>query len=57
MNQEGRKQMELLEQTINLFKQKVAAKDSLIREQKKAIQALERHIEELSGLLDKILKP
>lgn len=57
MNQEEKKHMELLEQAIVLFEQEVKAKDALIQEQKKVIQAQEQHIDKLSGLLNKILKP
>lgn len=57
MNQEEKKQMELLEQAVGLLQQEVDAKDALIHEQKKVIRAQERHIHELSGLLNQILKP
>lgn len=57
MNHEEKKQMELLEQAVALLQQEVETKDTLINEQKKMIQMQERHIGELSGLLNKILKP
>lgn len=56
MNQEEKKQMELLEQAIDLFQQEVEAKDALIQEQLKVIQAQERHIDKLTGLLNKIFE-
>ena len=49
--------MELLEHTVDLFEREVDAKDALIREQAKMIRSLERHIEELKGLMNEILKP
>lgn len=53
----GRKKyIELLEQTIDFFQQEVEAKDALIREQKKVIQAQEKHIDKLTGLLNKIFE-
>ncbi|WP_291765044.1 hypothetical protein [Blautia sp.] len=56
MNQEEKKQMELLEQAIDLFQQEVEAKDALIQEQLKVIQAQEQHIDKLTGLLNKIFE-
>ena len=56
MNQEEKKYVNFLEQAINRFEQEVKAKDALIQEQAKVIQAQERHIDELSGLLNKIFK-
>lgn len=56
MNQEEKKHMELLEHTIDLFQQEVEAKDALIREQKKVIQAQEKHIDKLTDLLNKIFE-
>lgn len=56
MNQEEKKHMELLEQTIDLFQQEVEAKDALIMEQKKMIQAQEKHIDKLTDLLNKIFE-
>ena len=57
MNQEEKKQMELWEQDVDLLQGEVDAKDALINEQKKMIQAQEQHISKLSGLLNQILKP
>ena len=56
MNQEEKKQMELLEQAIDLFQQEVEAKDALIQEQLKVIQAQERRIDKLTGLLNQIFE-
>ena len=57
MNQEEKKQMELLEQAVDLLQGEVDAEDALVNEQKKMIQAQEQHISKLSGLLNQILKP
>ena len=57
MNQEEKKQMELLEQDVDLLQGEVDAKDALINEQKKMIQAQEQHFSKLYGLLNQILKP
>ena len=57
MNQEEKQYMELLEHTVDLFEREVDAKDALIREQANMIRSLERHIEELKGLMNEILKP
>lgn len=56
MNQEEIKQMELLEQAIDLFQQEVKAKDALIEKQVKVIQAQEQHIDKLTGLLNQIFE-
>lgn len=56
MNQEEIKQMELLEQAIDLFQQEAEAKDALIQEQVKVIQAQERRIDKLTGLLNQIFE-
>lgn len=56
MNQEEIKQMELLEQAIDLFQQEAEAKDALIQEQVKVIQAQEQHIDKLTGLLNQIFE-
>ncbi len=57
MNQKEKKQMEFLEQAVDLLQGEVDAKDALINEQKKMIQAQEQHISKLSSLLNQILKP
>lgn len=56
MDREEKKYIELLEQTIDFFQQEVEAKDALIREQKKVIQAQEKHIDKLTGLLNRIFE-
>lgn len=56
MNQEEIKQMELLEQAIDLFQQEAEAKDALIQEQVKVIQAQEQRIDKLTGLLNQIFE-
>lgn len=56
MNREEKKHIELLEQTIDLFQQEAEAKDALIREQRKVIQAQEKHIDKLTGLLNQIFE-
>ncbi len=57
MNQKEKKQMEFLEQAVDLLQGEVDAKDALLNEQKKMIQAQEQHISKLSSLLNQILKP
>lgn len=57
MNQEEKKQIKLLEQTIECFEQEIRLKDELILEQKKALHAQEEHIRKLTDLLNKILQP
>lgn len=56
MDREEKKYIELLEQTIDLFQKEVEAKDALIMEQKKVIQAQEKHIDKLTDLLNKIFE-
>ena len=56
MDREEKKYIELLEQTIDFFQQEVEAKDALIEEQKKVIQAQAKHIDKLTGLLNKIFE-
>ncbi len=57
MNQEESELVKSLMEALDAYQEEVSVKDKIIQEQKNRIDTLQNHIDQLTGMLQQILKP